>query len=231
MSDSNAIHLAILIDNKTIPTYEGIDAFSKYIRFYPSANFALHVFFPSDFKWLADILLLNVSINGNSASSFHIRPKGEGQELEGIIRSPAFVLPSEPHDHGQIVARMWHAKVSPTEDSLSSSTQPAEKEMENVVDASSLNSKVVSTTPIENSSQHSLTFKWSFRSLDALREIVPSARSQAGPVWTEEDERYHRRQLESGGDREVEQDDYMLRRAEADDKRLSVTEDGNGGDE
>lgn len=94
----------------------------------------------------------------------------------------------------------------------SPTAQKLEKEMEDVVDVSSLPAGAWTVTLMEYPYQQVQTFKWMFRSLEALKEVVQGARTRTGPVWTEEDERYHMRELGRSGIKGEGQDGYMLSR-------------------
>lgn len=201
MANFPNLHLALTINDCTIHAYPGTDATFKYIHFYPSANFALHISIPADFRFLADILILNIFINGNSASTFHVRPGMEDKVLEGIIRSPALVFPPDPLGHGQIMAQISHARVEnhskgegPNE-LHDAAAQRSDMQFESVIDAASQSSSALVVTPLVYPDQRTHTFRWSFRSVDALRQVVPCPRLQQGPGGTEGDD-FHQ-QLQS----------------------------------
>lgn len=237
MADLPAIQLSLAINNEIIPTYPAADPLSKYIHFYPSTNFALHLYIPATFSFLADVLIMNVSINSTSIITYHIRPGAENKAIEGIIRSPALIFPPEPHDHGQIVARVWHARVFHNEMSdpnqiCSPAAQLFERQLDSVVEAPSQNTTALTITPVAlpRRQRNLITFKWGFRSLDALREIVPSVRVQRGPVWTAEDEAYYRSQLGGSlGNVTNGAEDLMRERWRAAENAAATT-DGVGGD-
>lgn len=207
------LRLVLMVKNMTVSTYEGTNASSRYIQFYPSASFAFHIFIPSSFRFLGDILILDISIDAVSTSTFHIHPNLGGKALEGIIRSPDLLFPAEPYNYGGIAARISHARVFRNGDELYPPVeQQREMRLESVVDVTLLDVTSLRVTPITHPSQQALTWKWTFRPLDALREVVSGARLRQGPVWTKEDEVYHKRQLGNVEGSEGATDEYMVRR-------------------
>lgn len=203
------VQLILLVNDLAVPTHKGSDAYSKLISFYPEAKFAIHVILPSDFHFLADVLILSTTMNGTPLSTFHVRPNAAGDVLEGIVRSPALLFPPEPHNHGQIVVKLSHARASQPKVFL---PELPEEQVENVVDVPSSDAEALGVIPLEYPEQQTFTFRWNYRSLDALREAVQGARTQKGPEWTDDDEIYIQRQrgVESGGNRK--HDDYLLKR-------------------